>query len=112
MIKYDGGIVIRALEELYALDALDDKGALTPLGKRMAALPLDPMYARCLIAAEELQITSDMVDLISLLSVEGIFYSPPDKREEAASARSKFVAAEGSFLRVCCFFDFFFLLSV
>jgi len=35
--------LIRALEQLYALGALNDHGELTKLGRRMAEFPLEPM---------------------------------------------------------------------
>ena len=44
--------LFRALEQLYALGALNDKGELTKLGRRMAEFPLDPMLAKMLIASE------------------------------------------------------------
>lgn len=43
-----------ALRQLLVLDAIDADGAVTPLGLRMAGLPLDPALARALIAAREL----------------------------------------------------------
>jgi hypothetical protein len=44
-----------ALRTLHLLDALDIKGGVTPTGKAMAALPLDPGLARCMLAAVELR---------------------------------------------------------
>ena len=44
--------LLRALEQLYALGALNDKGELTKLGRRMAEFPLDPMLSKALLAAE------------------------------------------------------------
>ena len=42
--------MIRGLELLYALGALDDHAKLTqPLGVRMAEFPLDPMFAKMLL---------------------------------------------------------------
>lgn len=38
-------MMVRALEFLYSLKALDDEARLTPLGERIAELPLDPMMA-------------------------------------------------------------------
>ena len=35
--------LLRSLELLYALGALDDSGALTPVGTSMARFPLEPM---------------------------------------------------------------------
>ena len=42
-----------ALEQLYALGALNHKGELTLLGRRMAEFPLDPMMAKMLIVSEK-----------------------------------------------------------
>jgi pre-mRNA-splicing factor ATP-dependent RNA helicase DHX16 len=42
-------MLVRGLEMLYALGALNDKGDLTKLGRRMAELPLDPMLSKMLI---------------------------------------------------------------
>jgi HrpA-like RNA helicase len=44
--------VIGALEQLYALEALDDKGKLTPLGKQMSYFPVDPTLAKVLIQSK------------------------------------------------------------
>ena len=38
----------KACELLFALDALDDKLQLTEYGKKMAKLPVDPIYAHLL----------------------------------------------------------------
>jgi len=45
---------VLALEQLYALGALNHKGELTKLGRRMAEFPLDPMMAKMLLASEKL----------------------------------------------------------
>jgi pre-mRNA-splicing factor ATP-dependent RNA helicase DHX16 len=44
--------LIRALEQLYALGALNDEGDLTKLGRRMAEFPLDPMLSKTMIMSE------------------------------------------------------------
>lgn len=44
--------LIRALEQLYALGALNDEGDLTKLGRRMAEFPLDPMLSKAVIQSE------------------------------------------------------------
>ena len=44
--------LLAAVELLYALGALDDRGELTnPLGMMMAEIPLEPVLAKCLIAS-------------------------------------------------------------
>lgn len=48
--------LLRALEQLYALGALNDRGELTKLGRRMAEFPLDPMLAKALLASEKYKV--------------------------------------------------------
>jgi len=45
-------VVKRALEQLFILKALDNQGKITELGKKMAEFPLEPAYARVLIASQ------------------------------------------------------------
>ena len=44
--------LLKALESLYALGALNDHGELTKLGRKMAEFPLDPMLSKTVIASE------------------------------------------------------------
>ncbi|KAF9312283.1 putative ATP-dependent RNA helicase dhr2 [Linnemannia elongata] len=44
--------LLRSLEHLYALEALDDEGKLTDIGTKMAAFPVDPPYAKVLLQSE------------------------------------------------------------
>lgn len=42
-------LILEALTNLYALQAIDDKGMLTVMGERMAELFLEPKYSRFLL---------------------------------------------------------------
>ena len=44
--------LVLALEQLYALGALNHKGELTKLGRRMAEFPVDPMLSKMILASE------------------------------------------------------------
>ncbi|KAI8060772.1 P-loop containing nucleoside triphosphate hydrolase protein [Gongronella butleri] len=90
--------LVRALEELYSLQAIDDKGHLTELGKRMAAFPLDPTFAKVILQSAEYGCTKEALAIVSLLSVDSIFFTPSDKREQAAEARRKFLHPDGDHL--------------
>lgn len=48
-----GETLMRAFELLYALGALNDRGELTKLGRRMAEFPLDPMLSKTIIQSGE-----------------------------------------------------------
>lgn len=51
---------MRALELLYALGALNDRGELTKLGRRMAEFPVDPMLSKAIIASENYECTDEV----------------------------------------------------
>ena len=87
--------IIGALENLYILGALDESGHVSKLGTKMASFPLDPIYSRILIESESYGVVNEVASIIALLSIDPIFYSPRDKREEAAEAKKKFLSFDG-----------------
>ena len=86
---------VGALEQLYALGALDDKGQLTPLGRKMSSFPIAPTFAKVLIQSEKYQCTKEAISIVAMLSVEPVFFAPHDKREEAGAAKKKFIDFDG-----------------
>ncbi|KAG8731488.1 Cyclin-dependent kinase catalytic subunit [Ceratobasidium sp. 414] len=91
-----GETLMRALELLYALGALNDRGELTKLGRRMAEFPVDPMLSKTIIASEEYSCTDEVLSIISMLSESSsLFYRPKDKKMHADKARQNFVKAGG-----------------
>lgn len=101
MDKPDEETVISALKTLFLLGALDNRKALTPLGRQMAAFPLEPPLARALIASTELGCTSDVLTILSVLSASShLFVDTHDARDAAADARRKFRHPAGDHLTV------------
>ncbi|CAK5284405.1 unnamed protein product, partial [Mycena citricolor] len=91
-----GETLMRALELLYALGALNDRGELTKLGRRMAEFPVDPMLSKAIIASEQYVCTDEVLTIISMLSESGsLFYRPKDKKLHADQARQNFVRPGG-----------------
>ncbi|KAI8584118.1 hypothetical protein K450DRAFT_218231 [Umbelopsis ramanniana AG] len=88
----------RALEQLYSLSAIDDKGTLTQEGNQMAEFPLDPVFSKVLIQSQQYECTSEVISIISLLSVDSVFFTPPDKRDNVAEAKKRFVHPDGDHL--------------
>ena len=83
--------LIRALEQLYALGALNDRGELTKLGRRMAELPLDPMLSKTMIASENYGVSEEIATICAMLSIgSAVFYRPKDKAIHADSAHKAF----------------------
>ncbi|KAI0953476.1 Cyclin-dependent kinase catalytic subunit, variant 4 [Taiwanofungus camphoratus] len=91
-----GETLMRALELLYALGALNDRGELTKLGRRMAEFPVDPMLSKAIIASEDYSCTDEVLTIISMLQESSsIFYRPKDKKLHADQARQNFVRQGG-----------------
>lgn len=92
--------VTTSLIWLFGLNALDSTGHITPTGRKLAAFPLDPPFARALIASEELGCMSDMVDILAVLSASSkVMLDPPsEQREAAVEARQKFLHRSGDHL--------------
>uniref|UniRef100_A0A8D1QHK6 RNA helicase n=1 Tax=Sus scrofa TaxID=9823 RepID=A0A8D1QHK6_PIG len=86
---------IAQLELLGALDRKDDQLTLTPMGRKMAAFPLEPRFAKAILLSPTFHCTEEMLTIVSLLSVDSVLYSPPSRRDEVQSARKKFMASEG-----------------
>ncbi|XP_027562968.1 pre-mRNA-splicing factor ATP-dependent RNA helicase DHX16-like, partial [Neopelma chrysocephalum] len=53
--------LVLALEQLYALGALNHLGELTTLGRRMAELPVEPMLAKMILASEQCGCTEEVL---------------------------------------------------
>lgn len=91
--------LVLALEQLYALGALNHHGELTKLGRRMAEFPVDPMMAKMLLASEKYKCSEEIVTIAAMLSVNSaIFYRPKDKIIHADTARKNFNHQHGDHL--------------
>eukprot|EP01083_Nonionella_stella_P011583 32863_1 len=90
--------LMRALELLNYLGALDDEGDMTPIGKMMAEFPLDPQLAKALLASPKYGCSNEVLSIVSLLSVPPLFYRPAERRQEADAAKDKFSHVDGDHL--------------
>ena len=87
--------LVSAMEQLHALSALDDEGLLTRLGRRMAEFPLEPMLCKMLIMSVHLGCSEEILTIVSMLSVQNVFYRPKDKQALADQKKAKFHQIEG-----------------
>lgn len=91
--------MLTALEELYALSALDDEGLLTRLGRRMADFPMDPALAKSLIVSVDLGCSDEMLSIVSMISaVQTVFHRPKEKQQQADQKKARFHDPAGDHL--------------
>lgn len=93
-------LVIRALELLYSLGALDDYAKLTkPLGIRMAELAVEPMMGKVLLSAPSFGCLSEILTIAAMVSLQGTVWSHHESDKKAMeSTRRKFAVEEGDHL--------------
>lgn len=97
--------LVMALEQLHSLSALDNEGLLTRLGRRMAEFPLEPNLSKMLIMSVALQCSDEILTIVSMLSVQNVFYRPKDKQALADQKKAKFNQIEGDHLTLLAVYN-------
>lgn len=90
--------LIASLHQLWALEAIDDTGELTEVGKLMVEFPLDPPLSKMLLSSNIEGCTEEVATIVSMLSVPTIFYRPKERAEESDISREKFLVPESDHL--------------
>ncbi|MBO3742836.1 ATP-dependent RNA helicase HrpA [Actinoplanes flavus] len=84
---------IKLLEEL---GALDDR-RLTPLGRQLAQLPVDPRLARMVIEADRQECLAEVMVIAAALSIQDPRERPADKQQQADEKHARFTDKESDF---------------
>jgi ATP-dependent helicase HrpA len=88
-------------DTLFELGAITGKGrdfALTPLGRRMAPMPLDPRISRMLLKAAEEGCLREVAIIASALSIRDPRERPPDQAAAADAKHALFKHPDSDFL--------------
>ena len=93
--------LIRALEMLYALGAIDEDGQLTrPVGMQLAELPVEPQMGKALLVAAAMGCAEDVATIAACTSVENLWHrdSRNVRVEEFEERRALFAVGEGDLI--------------
>jgi ATP-dependent helicase HrpA len=85
----------KLLEELQVVTA---NGKLTPLGKRVVNIPLDPRFARMLIEAAKNGCLSEVMVITTGLSIQDPRERPADKQQTADQSHKKWQEPNSDFI--------------
>ena len=83
---------------LQELGAFDREAAITPLGRRLAQLPVDPRLARMIVAAESENCVREVLVLAAALAIPDPRERPADKEEAARQKHARFADQNSDFL--------------
>jgi ATP-dependent helicase HrpA len=91
---------VRLLHELGAIDpqAADPRQRLTPLGRRLAALPLDPRLGRMVLAAERDGCAREVLVIATALSIQDPRERPVEHRAAADAQHARFAEPDSDFM--------------
>ncbi len=90
------------LEEIGAVSTSRGGGrgalTLTPIGRQLARLPIDPRLGRMLLAAKEFDCASEVLVIVAALSVQDIRERPAEVRTHADQLHARFTDRRSDFL--------------
>ena len=103
-------ILIRALEHLYALGALNNQGLLTDdIGLKIAELPFEPMVSKMILSSGQLGCSEEIATIAAMMGVQNVWVNPSSLRKKADEAKLEFGAKQGdhiTLLNGICVFCF------
>jgi ATP-dependent helicase HrpA len=85
---------VNLLQELGALD----QDRLTPLGRKLAQLPVDPRLARMVLEADRNGCAREVMIIVAALSIQDPRERPAEKRQAADEQHARFADKESDFL--------------
>ncbi|PZR50480.1 ATP-dependent RNA helicase HrpA [Paraburkholderia fungorum] len=94
-----GRAIADGYQLLNELGAVDDDNQLTPLGRELARLPLDPRIGRMILAARDQQALKEVLIIASALSVQDPRDRPIEAQEQADQAHRRFADERSEFLQ-------------
>jgi len=102
-------LIIRALELLYSLGAVDEYAKLTrPLGVRMAELSVEPMMAKVLLSAPSMGCLSEVLSIAAMTSLQGaVWYHQDNEKKSTETSRRKFAVEEGDHITLLNIYEAF-----
>ncbi len=92
---------------LFELQAVDGESRLTPLGRTLHRLPVDPRIARLIVAAEHEHCLDEVLIIAAAIETQDPRDRPLDKQKLADEAHARFVDPESDFLSYLRIWDFY-----
>ena len=97
----------RLLNELGALTEGDNgEYRLTPIGKKLARLPIDPRSARMILAAEQHGCVREILVIAAALSIQDVRERPREQRERADELHRRFTVPGSDLMSIVALWDY------
>ncbi|MCQ4314299.1 ATP-dependent RNA helicase HrpA [Pseudomonas stutzeri] len=93
----DGKAISDGFNLLQELSAVNRENQLTPLGRQLARLPIDPRLGRMLLEAAQLGSMAEVLIVASALSVQDVRERPADRQQPADQAHAQWKDPDSDF---------------
>ncbi|ATJ83259.1 ATP-dependent RNA helicase HrpA [Halomonas beimenensis] len=94
----DSRFVTDGFRLLFELGAVDERQRLTPIGRKLARLPIDPRLARMVLAGAEQGGLREVLVVVSALAIQDPRDRPAEKREAADQAHRRWQDPDSDFV--------------
>ena len=93
-------LLSNSLYDLWIMEALDNCGNLTSLGHNMMVFPIEATLSKLIFLScrPQFSCSSEIVTIVSMLSVPSVFFRPKERAQESDAARERFFVAESDHL--------------
>lgn len=81
--------LIKAAHLLTRLGALDKTDSLTEIGRKLAMMPVHPVYAYCLLVSLEFDCTAEMLTIVAMLSADSVVFLTDSRRQKELAPKSR-----------------------
>lgn len=71
----------------------------------MSLFPVEPTFAKVLIKSQSLKCTKEAIAIVSMLSIDPIFFSTTDNREESSVQKKIFMSYDGDHITLLNVFN-------
>jgi ATP-dependent helicase HrpA len=93
-------VELGAMEPATATGNREPERTLTPLGRRLARLPIDPRFGRMILEADAQTCVREVLVIAAALSIQDVRERPADAQAEADELHARFADPDSDFIAV------------
>ncbi|MDO5454556.1 MAG: ATP-dependent RNA helicase HrpA [Corynebacterium sp.] len=102
----DGLALLHELGAIEPNEERDGAPVLTPIGRDLSRLPVDPRMARMLVAGNRLGVLDDVTALVAAMTIQDVRERPLEKQAQADQAHARFKDPTSDFLSTLKLWDY------
>jgi len=107
----DAGMIRDGYKLLFELGAVShargENIKITPIGRELARLPIDPRLGRMLLAANDQGVMDEVLVIVSALAIQDVRERPIEKQQASDQKHSRFKNEQSDFISLLTLWDYY-----